>query len=264
MADLITSLSNPLVKLARSLRQRKARRASGLFLVEGILHLGEAVAAGWRIDSILYAPELLSSDFASSLVAEQAAKGVRCQPVSSQVFESLADKENPQGILALVEGPGSRLDQLAPEHIKRGAALVSPQDPGNIGTILRTLDAVDGDGLFLLDGGADPFQPAAVRASMGTLFWKPVVQTSFSAFVGWVRTGECQLIGTSAHGSIDYREVHPGSERWMLLLGSEQKGLSREQAAACDLLVRIPMHGRASSLNLAVAAGILLYQLAEK
>ena len=263
MADIITSRSNPLVKLARSLRQSKARAESGLFLVEGILHTGEAVAAGWEIDSILYAPELLSADFAQSLIREQAAEGVRCQPVSADVFGSIAEKENPQGILALVHRRQWELDGLVAASFRRGVALVSPQDPGNVGAILRTIDAVGADALILLDGGVDPFHPSAVRASMGTLFWKPIVQTSFAAFVDWAGRAVIRLVGTSAHGTLDYREVALGEQAVVLVLGSEQKGLSPEQTSACDMLLRLPMHGRASSLNLAVACGVLLYSLME-
>jgi TrmH family RNA methyltransferase len=263
MADIITSRSNPLVKLARSLRQSKARAESGLFLVEGILHTGEAAAAGWQFDSILYAPELLSGDFAQTLIRGQTAQGVRCQPVSADVFGSIAEKENPQGILALVHRRHWELDDLAASSFRRGVALVSPQDPGNVGAILRTIDAVGADALILLDGGVDPFHPSAVRASMGTLFWKRVVQTSFAAFVYWAGRAGIRLLGTSAHGTLDYRDAVLGDQRAVLVLGSEQKGLSQEQASACDTLLRLPLHGRASSLNLAVACGVLLYRLME-
>jgi TrmH family RNA methyltransferase len=263
MPEIITSRSNPLVKMARSLRQRKARAESGLFLVEGILHTGEAAAAGWDLDSILYAPELISGDFARSLIAEQEARGVRCQPVSEDVFDSVAEKENPQGIVALVHQRHWQLDHLSRANFRRGVALIAPQDPGNVGTILRTIDAVGADGLILLEGGVDPFHPSAVRASMGTLFWKPVVQTSFAAFVDWGGAAGIRLVGTSARGTLDYREVALGDHPAVLVMGSEQRGLSREQVSACDLLVRLPMHGRASSLNLAVACGVLLYALME-
>jgi TrmH family RNA methyltransferase len=140
-------------------------------------------------------------------------------------------------------------------------ALVSPQDPGNLGTILRTLDAVGSDALFLLEGGVDLYHPTCVRASMGTIFWKPIVQASFNEFVNWVKNENIQLIGTSAHAHMYYREFTAGDSPWILLLGSEQKGLSDEQLAACDVTVSMPMRGRVSSLNLAVAAGILLYAL---
>jgi RNA methyltransferase, TrmH family len=253
---LITSLTNPLIKKTRSLHQRKARAETGLFIAEGLHHVGEALEAGWEIDSILYSPDVLTSDFARDLVSRVTSV---VQPVSAQVMESLADKDNPQGILAVVHQKLTRLDDL--ESIRIGAAVVSPQDPGNIGTILRTLDAVGADVLFLLDGGVDPYHPTSVRASMGTIFWKPIIQTSFNEFMDWSRRGGYQQIATSAHATQDYREMKPNAP-WILVLGSEQKGLSMEQLKACDLSVSLPMRGRASSLNLAVAAGILLYQFA--
>jgi TrmH family RNA methyltransferase len=254
---LITSLSNPLVKQARALHQKKARLEDGLFLVEGIHHVGEAVAAGWEVESVLYAPELLTSKFARDLISQL---GTKPQPVSAQVMESLADKENPQGILALVRQQQTRLDDL--HMIQRGVALVAPQDPGNVGTILRTMDAVGADVLFLLNGGVEPYHPTVVRSSMGTLFWKPIVQASFDEFLHWARNSRpegVQLIGTSAHGDVDYQTLVPRIP-WILVLGNEQKGLSSDQTDACDVGVSLPMKGRVSSLNLAVAAGVLLYQ----
>ena len=251
---LITSLSNPLIKQARALHQKKARLESGLFLVEGIHHVGEALDAGWEIESIFYAPELLTSNFARDLISRL---GSKPQPVSAQVIESLADKDNPQGILALAHQRRSRLEDL---HVMRsGVALVAPQDPGNVGTILRTMDAVGVDALFLLDGGVELYHPTVVRSSMGTLFWKLIIQTSFDEFVRWARNENVQLIGTSAHGDVDYQTLVPQTP-WVLVLGNEQKGLSVEQTRACDVAVSLPMKGRASSLNLAVAAGVLLYQ----
>ena len=259
----IASRSNPLIKQARALRQRKARAATGLFLVEGIHHVGEAAEAGWQIEAILYAPDLLTSAFARRLIDQQAARGVRCQPVAAQVFGSLADKENPPGILAVVRQRCLTLERLTPKNFAWGAALVSPQDPGNLGAILRTIDAVGAAGLILLDGGVDHYHPGAVRAGMGALFWKPVAQSSFGEFVDWARRGGYRLIGASAHAAADYRAVKRGAAPTVLLLGSEQKGLSEGQKAACDVVVSLPMRGRAASLNLAVAAGILLYAFGE-
>lgn len=259
---LITSLSNPLIKQVRALHQKKARLESGTFLVEGIHPVGEAVNAGWELEAILYAPDLLTSTFARDLIARL---GTTPQPVSSQVMESLADKENPQGILAVVRQKQTQIDEFkhspvpGAQTIRRAAALVSPQDPGNVGTILRTLDAVGADALFLLDGGVELYHPTVIRSSMGTIFWKPVIQTSFDEFVTWARKGNYQLIGTSAHGEVDYQTLVPQSP-WILVLGNEQKGLSTAQTNACDVGVSLPMKGRVSSLNLAVAAGVLLYQ----
>ena len=251
---LITSLSNPIIKQARSLRQKKARRESGLFLVEGIHHVGEAVEAGWDIESVLYSPDTLTSGFAHDLISRL---NFAPQPVTPQVMESLADKENPQGILAIVRQKQTGLNEL--KQVNRAVALISPQDPGNVGTILRTMDAVGADTLFLLDGGVELYHPSVVRSSMGTMFWKPIVQTSFDQFVQWARGGNCQLIGTSAHGDVEYHTLVPAIP-WVLVLGNEQKGLSSEQTKACDVTISLPMKGRVSSLNLSVAAGIFLYQ----
>jgi TrmH family RNA methyltransferase len=255
--DVITSLSNPLIKQARALRHRKARADTGLFLVEGIHHVGEAVEAGWDIETILYAPELLSSAYAQNLLNKTSHLKLRLQPVSAQVMESLADKENPQGILGIVHQRQGSFDKI--RSVRRTVAIVSPQDPGNVGTILRTMDAVGADALFLLDGGVEPYHPTAVRASMGTLFWKPVVQASFDEFIPWARKNHIQLIGTSAHGDADYRTLAP-KEPWVIILGNEQKGLTPEQISVCDMIAVLPMRGKVSSLNLAVAAGVLLYR----
>jgi RNA methyltransferase, TrmH family len=257
---LIVSPSNPLIKKVRALRQKKARLEYGMFLVEGIHHVGEAISAGWQVESLLYAPGLLTSEFAREMVARLADKP---QPVSAQVMESIADKENPQGIIAVVRQNKPDLAALQPGSITRAVGLVSPQDPGNVGTILRTLDAVGADALFLLDRGVELYHPTVVRSSMGTIFWKPVVQTSFPDFVAWARQGSFQLIGTSAHGSVEYRTFIP-DQPWVVVLGNEQKGLSAEQLSACDVSLSLPMKGRVSSLNLAVAAGVLLYQLADR
>ncbi len=157
----------------------------------------------------------------------------------------------------------STLDGVASKQFHWGAALISPQDPGNVGTILRTLDAVGADGLFLLDGGVELYHPSVVRASMGTLFWKTVVEASFDEFVIWRKKNNYRLVGSSSHAGTDYHMLQREAKPIILMLGNEQKGLSPEQISKCDEIVTMPMVGRVSSLNLAVAAGILLYQMAE-
>jgi TrmH family RNA methyltransferase len=122
------------------------------------------------------------------------------------------------------------------------------------------MDAVGAGALFLLDGGVELYHPTVVRSSMGALFWKAVIETSFAEFSAWARAERVQLIGASARGDVEYRTLVPQSP-WILVLGNEQKGLSSEQIKACDVTVSLPMNGRVSSLNLAVAAGVLLYQL---
>jgi len=258
---MLTSRSNSRIKDIRALRQRKAREESGLFLVEGIRHVGEAVEAGAQIETICYAPDQLTSPFARNLVADQQAGGVTCLEVTADVFASLAEKENPVGILAVVRRRPVSLDQLSPSNFPWGVAVVAPQDPGNIGSILRAVDAVGASGLLLLDGGADPYHPGAVRASMGAIFWYPLIQTSFAAFHGWARSHGYTCYGTSARGTAGYRDPGIYRQPGILVLGSEREGLSPEQIASCDVLLRIPMQGKVTSLNLAVAAGVMLYAM---
>ncbi len=261
MPELISAHSNPTIKLIRSLRQKKGRDESGLFVAEGIFHSGEAIEAGWDIEMLVVAPDLLTSEFARQLLENAARRDIRIVQVTADVFATLTEKENPQGILTVARQHLASLNDLTPENFPWGAACISAQDPGNIGTILRSLDAVGAAGLFLLEGGADPFHPSAVRASMGTIFWKAVVQATFPKFTRWCRKHGYLLVGSSAHAGQDYRQFVRGGRPAILLLGSEQKGLSAEHLAACDTVLSLPMRGRVSSLNLGVAAGILLYQM---
>lgn len=262
MVEIISSSSNPLIKQARALRLKKSRDESGTFLVEGILHVGEAAEAGWDFEYLLFCPDRLKSEFGRQLVDRLVQRGVRCQPVSEVAFESFAEKENPQGIAAVLHQKTRVLDEMP--SFSFAVAVVAPQDPGNVGTILRTVDAVGADGLILLDGGVEPYHPSAVRASMGTMFWKRFYSATFSEFAEWAGKRGVRLIGTSAHATSDYRDVIFDDRPVILLLGSEQKGLLPEQLAVCNELLSLPMRGRATSLNLAVAAGIFMYALKNK
>jgi TrmH family RNA methyltransferase len=259
-----TNPRNPHIKQVRQLRLRKYRDETGLFVIEGIAPVGQAVEAGAQLEYLCYAPELLESGFARELVSAQAKKGLRCYPVAADIFRTLAEKDNPQGLLAVARRPSAALADLRPASFGWGVALVSPQDPGNIGTLIRTADAVGANGLLLLAGGADPYHPTSVRASMGALFWLPVATATFAEFAQWARQHAYHVYGTSARGNVEYQAVARYERPAILLLGSEQKGLLPEQAAACDLLIRLPMRGRVSSLNLAVAAGVLLYDMLRK
>ncbi len=258
---ILSSRSNPKVKQARALRQRKARQEAQLFLVEGIHHVGAAFEAHANIESIYYAPELLSSQYAHDLIEVMSAHGLPCFALTAEVFDSIASKENPQGILAVVHSREIPLQDLTPANFSWGVALVAPQDPGNLGTILRTIEAVGADGLLLLDSSVDPYHPSAVRASMGALFWRPLASATFGEFIRWARLHHYHLYGTSARGSIDYREVPEYTRPRILLMGSEREGLSQPQREACELLIRLPMQGRVSSLNLGVATGVMLYAM---
>jgi TrmH family RNA methyltransferase len=228
---------------------------SGLFLAEGLHPVGEALAAGWEATALLYGDEVLKSKYGRSLVEGSQGRGLN---VSNDVLASISSKENPQGILAILRQRETRISDL--RQVQKGVGIVAPQDPGNVGAIIRTMDAAGADTLFILDDGVDIFHPTLVRASMGACFWIPIVELEFGAFVEWCRERGIILLGTTAHGASRSTDlaVRPP---WVLLLGNEQKGLSAGQQRSCNQILSLPMHGRGSSLNLAVAAGIMLYDL---
>jgi RNA methyltransferase, TrmH family len=267
----LNSRSNPKIKQVRQLLgQRKERERSGLFVAEGIRHVGEAVEAQARVEYICYAPDILTSDFAYKLIDEQSQREIPCYAVDKDTFTGMAGKENPQGILAVIRIPHSKLDSLSVREFPWSVALVAPQDPGNIGAILRTIDAVGASGLLLLDDpssnqySADPYHPSSVRASMGSIFWYPLITADFSEFVHWVRANGIKVYGTSAHATQDYRQVGRFERPLVLLLGSEREGLTPAQSAVCDMLLKIPMQGRVTSLNLAIATGLMLYTISDR
>jgi len=257
---MITSLNNPMVKLIRSLRDRKARQESGLFYVEGIRLGGEAVQTGAQIEMLVVSPELLTSSFALKLVEEQCAQGVTLCEVSAQVFEKIALKEGPQGIAALARPRYLPLGEVRFDNRLCWVALDEVADPGNLGTILRTCDAVGCGGVILLDHSTDPYDPNVIRASMGAIFSQAVVRATLSDFICWKKDQGVNLVGTSDKAEVDYR-AGVYSQPLVLLMGSERQGLQPQHLAVCDQLVGIPMGGRSDSLNLAVATAVVLYEI---
>lgn len=257
---MITSSSNPTVKQIRALRQRKEREASGLCFVEGIRQVAEAVGSGADVVRLVVAPELLSSAFARDLVAEQSAAGAPVLEVSAEVFAGLSQKDGPQGLAAVVRQRWASLADARLNAPPGWVALVEPADPGNLGTIIRTADAVGASGVIIIGPGADPYDPATLRASMGAAFATPLARCPWEEFAAWKSRAGAHLVGTSDQARADFQAAaYP--QPLVLLMGSERQGLSAEQQALCDQVVAIPMRGRADSLNLAVATGVMLYEL---
>jgi TrmH family RNA methyltransferase len=266
---MITSLANERIKAIRKLQDRKAREESGLFTVEGLRIVAEAVeqaeAGRATIDTLIVAPELLKSAFGRDLVAEQVSRGVPALEVSAEVFERLSLKEGPQGLAAVIRQRWLPLQEARLEVSQNPAsntwvALDSVADPGNLGTILRTHDAVGGQGVILLDQSTDPYDPSAVRGSMGALFTQSLVRAKFSEFAEWKRRLGYPVVGTSDKARVDYHtyQYPPGM---VLLMGSERQGLQEHHLALCDEVVSIPMLGKSDSLNLAVATAVVLYEI---
>lgn len=257
---IITSFSNPKVKAIRKLQAKKDRQITGFFFVEGLRTVGEAILTGAPIESLVIAPELLVSEFGQSLLDNPRVRDVERITVSREIYEKIAHKEGPQGIGAVVRQNWGALKSLHIDPNGLWVALAQIADPGNLGTIMRTADAVGCQGLILLGPSADPHDPTAVKASMGSIFSLSLVASDWEAFNNWRIDNQITLVGTSDRADADYQAVsyhHP----LVLLMGSERHGLSDPMIKACDALVRIPMRGRADSLNLAVATAVVLYEI---
>jgi TrmH family RNA methyltransferase len=259
VSAIITSPSNPRLKQIRALARRKEREVADLCVVEGIFHVGEAMAAG-AVAYLVYAPDTLASAFGCNLVVSAENQGIPVYPVAAAAMAAIASKQNPEGLLAVAHTRRAALRDLGPATHPWLVALVAPQDPGNVGAIMRAIDATGASGLVLLDGGVDPYHPAAIRAAMGETFHRPVATATFAEFAVWARAGGYHVYATSAHGRADYRAAHYQTPL-ILLMGSERQGLTPEQAALGDELLQLPMHGRVTSLNLAMATGIFLYAI---
>ncbi|GAC1401791.1 MAG: RNA methyltransferase [Ktedonobacteraceae bacterium] len=257
---IISSLANPRIKHIRSLAHRQEREQTHFFFIEGIRLVVEAIQLHAEIQTLVYAPALLKSQFGMEIVQQQQEQGISCLEVSAEVFKSLSVKDGPQGLGAVVHQRWEQLERIQGNEGVCWVALVAAQDPGNIGTILRTSDAVGCAGLMLLGQCADPYDPNALRASMGAIFSQRLIKASFAEFVQWKREHFLPVVGTSDKGIVEYRQMTYRSPL-VLLMGSEREGLSQEQQAVCDTMVKIPMVGRSDSLNLAVATGIVLYEI---
>lgn len=254
----ITSLANPLVKEIRALQQKKHRDESGLFLAEGQKLLRDAVDSGWRVEMLAYAAANAGEPAIGTLAAETKASGGTVLEVSTQVLEKITRRENPQNVIGVFK---QRL--TAEMEIGNGGiwvALDRVRDPGNLGTIIRTIDAAGGGGVALVGACCDPFSLEAVRATMGSIFHVPLARTSEDGLIAQTRRNRAHLVGTHlTAASLDYRDAD-FRQPLILLMGNEQQGLSEKLTAACDALVRIPMRSGADSLNLAVSSGLMLYE----
>ena len=257
---MITSTANPTIKLIRKLHEKKERLQTGLFYIEGLRIVIEALQQGAEVECLVVAPDLLTSEFGWQRVEEENRRGIQVLQVSQGVFTSLASKQNPQGIAAVVRQRWQDASSLRLASQDLWVALDSVADPGNLGTILRTNDAVGGKGVILLDNSTDPYDLTTIRASMGAIFSQGLVKTTFEQFLQWKQDHDYALIGTSDRASADYCQASYPLPM-ILLMGSERLGLSEEHMRACDQLVSIPMVGRSDSLNLAVAAGLMLYEI---
>lgn len=256
----ITSLANPTVKAIRALTLAKNRRESGLFIGEGLKLATDALAAGWPIRTFVFGSGGESRDAVEQAAAKARARGAEVLAVSQEILAKISRRDNPQTVIGVFE---ARLAPAAAVEATPGAlwvALETIRDPGNLGTIVRTVDAIGASGVVLIGETVDPFSLEAVRATMGSLFHVKLVRMSLDAFLTLRRSWKGRVVGTHLSATLDCRKARYG-EPALLAMGGEQAGLSERLAAACDDLVKIPMAGAADSLNLAVATGIMLYEM---
>ena len=258
MPRQITAFSNPLVKQARGLRDKKNRRREGLFLAEGLRILTEARETGILPEILFYSDS--SHLLLRRLIDETEQAGGVVIETSADILHKISGKENPQIVLGVYRAPDTSLVLIDRSQAPLWIVAQALRDPGNIGTILRTADAVGAGGLILIDDCADPFSVEAVRASMGALFTQRIAAAGWDEFVSWLRSGDGQLIGTSLDTDTDYQSVCYDKPAF-ILVGNEQAGLPEAYESECDLLVKIPMLGKADSLNAAVATAVVAYEL---
>ncbi len=260
MPRQVTTFSNTTVKRLRSLRDKKARRAEGLFLAEGLRIIAEARDSGRLPEIIAFSAAGVQHPLAAEIIAETEAAGGEAIETSPDILAKMSGKDNPQTVIAAYRQPDLSLDRIDRSAAPLWIAVQALRDPGNIGTILRTGDAAGAGGLILIDECADPFSVEAVRASMGAVFTQAVAAARWDEFIAWLRTGPGQLVGTSLKADHDYLDTEYEAPCF-LLIGNEQQGLPADYEAECDLLVKIPMDGRADSLNAAVAAAVMAFQI---
>jgi TrmH family RNA methyltransferase len=255
----ITGFSNPTVKHLRALREKKHRRRERKFLAEGLRLLTDARESGRLPEMLVMAVERDPHPLLAALEADVERAGGEIVETSADILAKITGKDNPQtvaGVFAEFDTSLAAIDRTRAPIWLVAQAL---RDPGNLGTMLRTGDAVGAGGLILLDDSADPFSVEAVRASMGAIFTQAVAQATWDEFVPWLRAGSGQLVAASLRNASPYREA-PYEAPCFLLVGNESRGLPEAYEDACDFRVTIPMKGRADSLNAAVAAAVLAYE----
>lgn len=261
MPEMITSHANPQIKAIRKLSDRKERNSRGEYLAEGLRIVIEAIQLNQPIQKIIYSPDLLRSSIGWETIAGFEVKHPeKTLRVSEEVFKSITQKDNPQGAAAVISQRWVKLDEIKLTSRNLWVALHQVADPGNLGAVLRSMDGVDADGLILLDQCTDPYDPSSIRASMGAVLTRKLVKAPSTEFITWVRQNRFTVVGTSDKAKLDFH-TYTYPDPMVLLMGSERQGLDEKLQLICSKMVSIPMRGKNDSLNLAVATGIILYEI---
>ena len=255
---LITSLTNDTIKAVRALHMRKEREATGRFLAEGLKFIGEALDQGRAPVMLLVGQDARPHPLLDRAKAETLKAGGQIIVVTHAILEKISRRDNPQTVLGVFEQVYTPLYAIQPDAKPCWVALEQVRDPGNLGTIIRTADAAGCGGVILIGDCVDPYSVEAVRATMGSVFAVSITRTDADAFLAWRKTWPGSVVGTRLDAKVSHRSAVMQRPS-LILMGNEQAGLTDALAAACDVNVKIPMRGRADSLNLAIATGIMVY-----
>ena len=256
--DLITSVSNAEVKSLRALHERKYRKKSGWFLAEGTRICREAVALGWDMHRLAFLAGRETDVVMRPLLDGLAASGGRALPMTERLLQRIVRKDNPQILIGAFSQRWHDLQAVVDTSNRIWVALDRVRDPGNLGTVMRTADAVGAAGIILVGDCTDPYSLEAVRASMGAVFNVKIIACSEAEFISFSTSWPGRVIGTALPAAVDYRQADYDGPL-IMLMGNEQAGLNATLIGMCDQLIKIPMQGRSDSLNLAVATGVVLY-----
>ncbi|MCZ8177512.1 MAG: RNA methyltransferase [Rhizobium sp.] len=257
----VTSLANPIIKDIKALSLKKARDESRTFMAEGLKLVIDALDRGWTIRTLVYAKAGKGKPMVEKVAARTVAAGGLVLEVSEKVMSSITRRDNPQMVAAVFEQRWTALKDIQPKGSETWIALDRVRDPGNLGTIIRTADAAGASGVILVGDCTDPFSLETVRATMGSMFALPLVKTTPADFLKWKKSVDARLVATHLAGAVDYRTIDYKSKPVILMMGNEQSGLPDDLAEAADKLARIPQVGMADSLNLAVATGVMLFEV---
>lgn len=249
-----------LARIERLQFDRAYRDSHSLFYIEGVRNFVQVIDRRFEISAILFSEKLLVAPLARKMVRAARRSGIPTISVTPEQFRRVSKTERASGVGAIVRQQWFKLDEISPQAGLCWVVLENVRSPGNLGTLIRTSEAVGGAGFIFVGGRADPFDADAVRASMGALFSQKFVRTNFRALDRWMQRHGCRAVGASPDGTADFHSFdYPRST--VLFLGEERQGLTQQQRDFCQHLVRIPMVGMADSLNLGVAGSLLMYEV---
>jgi len=256
----VTSLSNPIVKDIKALSDKKHRDETKSFMAEGLKLVIDALELGFEIRTLVYAKNVKDKPQVVQCATKTVARGGLVLEVSEKVLSSITRRDNPQMVVGIFTQRWANIRDLKPAANETYVALDRVRDPGNLGTIIRTADAAGASGVILVGETTDPYSMETVRATMGSVFALPLVKASPADFLAWKKGAGVSVVATHLAGAVDYRTIDYKKRPVVLLMGNEQSGLPEALAREADALARIPQAGRADSLNLAIATGIMLFE----